>query len=442
MAINEAQEGTGKIGAVADLEEYILDYERPYLYPKQLHAIFDSRRYSLIEASTKAGKTSACIVWFFEQALHGQEGWNYWWIAPVSGQADIAFRRALRAIPHDLRTENQTLKTITLINGAVLWFKSADKPDSLYGEDVYAAVMDEASRTKEDSWFAVRSTLTATRGPIRIIGNVKGRRNWFYQLARKAEKGDDANFGYHKITAIDAIAAHVLEADEVEDARKVLPEAVFKELYLAEPSDDQGNPFGLRAIAACVQPMTTGPVIVHGLDFAKKQDWTVDCGLDQYGRLGKFMRMQIGWEAQYPLIHASIGTTPTLADSTGVGDVVVERLQKKPGARVEGYIFSQQSKQILMEALQIAIHTGEVSFPDAPDGVLPHDHPGHIRRELESFEYVYTRTGVRYEAPEGFHDDCVMALALAAYHRTHVRLPMKISKNIRAKVASMGGRRA
>jgi len=183
-------------------------------------------------------------------------------------------------------------------------------------------------------------------------------------------------------------------------------------------------------------------VIVHGLDFAKKQDWTVDCGLDQYGRLGKFMRMQIGWEAQYPLIHASIGTTPTLADSTGVGDVVVERLQKKPGARVEGYIFSQQSKQILMEALQIAIHTGEVSFPDAPDGVLPHDHPGHIRRELESFEYVYTRTGVRYEAPEGFHDDCVMALALAAYHRTHVRLPMKISKNIRAKVASMGGRRA
>jgi phage FluMu gp28-like protein len=421
------------------IEDYLLEYERPYLYPKQLAAIFDERRYSLIEASTKAGKTAGCIVWIVEQALHGQDGWNYWWIAPVSGQADIAFRRCLRAIAPDLRNENQTLKTITLINGAVIWFKSADKPDSLYGEDVYAGVMDEASRTKETAWHAVRSTLTATRGPIRIIGNVKGRRGWFYQFARKAEKGDDPAAGYHKITAIDAIAAHVLEKDEVEDAKRVLPEAVFKELYLAEPSDDQGNPFGLKAIARCVNPtgLQPGTAVVHGLDFAKKQDWTVDIGLDEHGRVCTFKRMQVGWEVQMPIIQASIGTTPTLADSTGVGDAIVERLQKKPGSKVEGYIFSQGSKQRLMEALQVAIQSGEVQFPDAPDGVLPHDHPGNIRRELELFEYEYTRTGVRYTAPEGFHDDCVMALALAVMHRTHARLPMKISKSVLARVQGM-----
>jgi N-acetylmuramoyl-L-alanine amidase len=32
---------------------------------------------------------------------------------------------------------------------------------------------------------------------------------------------------------------------------------------------------------------------------------------------------------------------------------------------------------------------------------------------LEIFEYQYTATGVRYNAPTGFHDDCVNALALA-----------------------------
>jgi len=384
-------------GAIANIEEYLLEYERPYLYPKQLAAIFDSRRYSFIEASTKAGKTSACIVWIFEQALHGSDGWNYWWIAPISGQADIAFRRALRAIPQELRSENQTLKTITLINGAIIWFKSADKPDSLYGEDVYAAVMDEASRTKEDAWFAVRSTLTATRGPIRIIGNVKGRRSWFYQLARKAERGEDPNFGYHKITAIDAIAAHILDQEEIDDARKVLPEAVFKELYLAEPSDDQGNPFGLKAITKCVQPMAIGAIpVVFGWDFAKSQDWTVGCGLDEYGRLTKFDRLQLGWEATYPRIHALNGLVSALCDATGVGDPIVERLQKKSGSKYEGYVFSQGSKQRLMEGLAVAIQNGEVSFPDAPDGSLPSDHPGHIRRELEQFEFEYTRTGVRY----------------------------------------------
>jgi phage terminase large subunit-like protein len=83
---------------------------------------------------------------------------------------------------------SRTLKTVTLINGAVIWFKSGDKPDSLYGEDVYAAVIDEASRFKEEAYIAIRTTLTYTKGPIRIIGNVRGRKNWFFKMARRAER--------------------------------------------------------------------------------------------------------------------------------------------------------------------------------------------------------------------------------------------------------------
>ena len=48
--------------------------------------------------------------------------------------------------------------------------------------------------------------------------------------------------------------------------------------------------------------------------------------------------------------------------------------------------------------------------PDGTDGAL--DDPILIE-ELESFEYEYTRTGVRYSAPQGCHDDTVCALALA-----------------------------
>src|SRR5260370_1447173 len=98
-------------------------------------------------------------------------------------------------------------------------FRSGDNPDALYGEDVYACVIDEASRFKEDAWFAIRSTLTATRGKIRIIGNVKGKSNWFYHLARRAEEGKHPELGYHKLTAYDAVAAGVLAADEIAEAR-------------------------------------------------------------------------------------------------------------------------------------------------------------------------------------------------------------------------------
>ena len=64
-----------------------------------------------------------------------------------------------------------------------------------------AAVSDEAPRCKDAAWHAVRTTLTATKGPIRIIGNVKGRRNWAYHLARQAEAGAPDMYYYARITA-------------------------------------------------------------------------------------------------------------------------------------------------------------------------------------------------------------------------------------------------
>jgi hypothetical protein len=386
------------------------EFIRPWLYPAQRRAIFDApdingdpARYSFIEASTKAGKTSACIAWLFEQAAKGEDGDNYWWVAPVYAQAKIAFRRMKRGLPRELYSSDQQEMTITLSNGVMIWFKSADNPDNLYGDDVRAAVVDEASRVKEEAWHAVRSVLTATRGPLRCIGNVKGRKNWFYQLARKAEAGE-VNMHYSKLTAWDAVAGGVLSRDEIEDAQKLLPEAVFRELYLAEASDDEGNPFGLKHIKACTIPqMSFKRPRAIGVDLAKKQDWTVAIGLDDDGVQCGFDRWQkVPWGETTNRLVKIIGFTDTHADSTGVGDPIVEELQKRCNFKVTGYGFTPASKQRLMEGLAMAIQSEKVRFIEGP-----------ITAELENFEYEYTRTGVRYTAPEGFHDDCVMALALA-----------------------------
>lgn len=377
------------------------EYQRPWLYPKQLAAIFCPERYGIIEATTKAGKTVGCIIWLTEQALAGKPRQNFWWVAPVYPQAKIAFRRLKAALPQGLYTHNETELTIT-IGGRVIWFKTADNPDSLYGEDVYAAVIDEASRCKEEAWHAVRSTLTATQGPVRIIGNVKGRKNWAYVLARKAEAGEPG-MHYAKMTAPDAVEAGILPAAEVEDARRMLPEAVFRELYMAEPSDDQGNPFGLSAIRACANGLSDLAVVAWGWDLAKSTDWTVGIGLDVNGRVARFVRWQKPWEDTIRDILTITGETPALVDSTGVGDPILERLQKaKPGVFL-GFKFSASSKQQLMEGLAVAIQQQQIHYPA----------DGAIVAELEAFEYVYTRTGVQYSAPQGLHDDCVCALALA-----------------------------
>ncbi len=402
-----------------------LEYQQPKFYPKQRDALFDPHRISIIEASSKAGKTSGCVAWIFEQALAGKKGHNYWWIAPILRQANVAFNRMRNAIPPHLYTVHLGNHTIELINGSIIWFLGADNPDSLFGEDVYAAVIDEASRMKEDAWYALYSTLIATGGPIRIIGNVKGRKNWFYNLARKAEAGSDPEFGYHKLIAYDAVEAGIFPESTVDAARQTLSDAVFRELFLAEPSDDQSNPFGYADIRACIRPLTTGKPEVWGWDLAKSKDWTVGIGLDAQGCLCRFERWQSPWEATNIRIKGLTGRTRALVDSTGVGDPVVERLQTDPGSKYEGYHFSSSSKQKLMEGLAVAIQSHTISFPE-----------GQITNELEAFEYEYTRTGVRYSSGEASeHDDCVMALALANHHRLRSKpaIHKLITKDILAK---------
>jgi hypothetical protein len=383
-----------------------LDYQRPFLYPKQEAAIFCPERFGIIEASTKSGKTVGSIAWLVEEALHGKPGYNYWWGAPVFPQADIAYRRIKQFLTPDSFVAYATPQPRIELTGVgtTIWIKSADNPDSLYGEDVYAGVGDEITRWKEDSWHAFRSTLTATKGKCRLIGNVKDRRNFAYKLARQAQKGDLPGWHYAKITWHDAVAAGVLDPDDIEDARRTLPETVFRALYEAEADDDGGNPFGLSHIEACIVPeLSSHPVAAWGVDLAKKQDYLVLIGLDSNGNVAAFHRWRgVPWRDSIRRIHRIVGEDiPALVDSTGVGDPVLEELQHEHG-NFFGFHFTLVGKQKLMEGLAVSIQGREIRFPDGP-----------IRQELDSFQYQLTRTATRYSAPEGENDDCVCSLALA-----------------------------
>lgn len=388
--------------------------ELPPLAPYQREHIFTEKRYSVIEATTKVGKTVGCMLWLLEGAWNRKA--EYWWVAPIFPQTEIAFKRLCGLLKDaDPRRrswkENQSKIFITLANGAVLHFKSGDRPDGLYGEDVARAVIDESSRCKPEVWHAIRSTLTATRGRCRIIGNVRGRRNWSYELARKAEQGVmGPDWHYAKLTWRDAVAAGILQQEEIDGARKELPDAVFRELYEAEASDDQGNPFGLEAIRACAAPeYEHGVPVVYGVDLARKQDYTWVVGLDAAGNVAVDEHWQSDWPVTINRIAGLVGRTRTLADSTGLGDVVVQMLQRRL-PNVEGVLFSTPQKQSMMEGLAVTIQNRAVRFRAGSE----------LHKQLEVFEYVYTRTGARYSAPEGFHDDGVCSLALAVEGRRRV----------------------
>lgn len=391
-----------------------IEWHRPYMYPKQEAAIFTPSRFSVTEASTKSGKSHACATWITElwmaPEMEDPPPWystdgdrNFWWIAPVLAQSKMMMRRIRRGLPTGLFEENKQDLTLTNVhNGNILWFKGGDNPDLLYGEDVSGAVIDEASRCRETVWHAVRSTLTATRGPARIIGNVKGRKNWAYRLARSAQAGRK-NWEYHKITAYDAIQAGVLTEEDIEEARISLPKDVFRELYMAEATEDGANPFGMREIAACCQEREPGEVVAWGWDLGRKIDWTVGIGLDESGYVSRFYRFKRDWPDTIRFIkHVTGDSIVACIDATGLGDPVVQIIQQTHNNFVP-FLFNARSRQELLQSLAMAISNALTSWPMI-DSLIT---------ELQSFEFEHTKLGVRYAVPEGLHDDTVMALALA-----------------------------
>ncbi len=238
---------------------------RPTSY--QIDAFFCEHRYGLAEANTKAGKTVGAIIWQATQVLNDRLGQEHWWVAPIYRQTDIAYRRVKKMLPQEIYRANNGNHTLTFANGARWVFLSGEKPDNLFGEDVASAVIDEGSRVREESWHAIRTTVTATKGPIRIIGNVKGRLNWFYKLCREGEKGAP-NVHFTHIAWEDAVEAGILDLDEIEDARRRLPPSVFRELYEAIAADDEGRvykDFGPDNIAPDITDV--GGTIHIGMDF-------------------------------------------------------------------------------------------------------------------------------------------------------------------------------
>lgn len=381
--------------------------ERPKLTQYQKDILYASERFTVTTAATKVGKTFSHLWWLFEEATkfdqkHSESSkvGHFWWVAPVYPQAKIAFERLKRVVKQCEYRINETELFVELDGGTRIWFKSADKPDNLYGEDVYAVVFDEFTRAKEAAWFALRSTLTATKGKCKFIGNAKGKKNWGAKLAAKARSGE-SNYRFFKVTAYDAVDAGILDIEEIEQAKRDLPKHAFDELYLAEENEDQANPFGITFIESCVKELSVNPAVCFGIDLAKSVDWTVVVGLDDDGKICVFERWQSDWGQTKRRIIQMVGHNPAFIDSTGVGDPIVEDIQKEC-PRVEGFHFTSQSKQMIMEGLASDIQKNEAT-------VLG----GVMQDELESFEYIYTRTGVKYSAPDGLHDDTVCGLALA-----------------------------
>lgn len=370
-----------------------MQIQLPKPHENQVKILEDKSRFRVVMCGRRFGKSELSQIEIIQNALFGK---NVAYITPTYKLAKTFFDKLSKAVPFE---SNRSDLFIKFPNEGSVEFFTGERLDNLRGRKFHLAVVDEASFIPdlEDGWLnSIRPTLTDYKGKALFLSTPKGR-NYFYSLFLKDGEPDWRSF---KFTTYDN---PYLDKSEIDDARVQLPNIVFEQEYLANPSENAANPFGSAYIRQCSFPISTEPPVCFGIDLAKSVDWTVITGLDKNGSVCFFDRFQKDWRQTKQVIN-SLPRVPILMDSTGVGDPIFEDLQRD-GLNVNGFKFSSTSKQQLMEGLSAAIQQRRITFPE-----------GTITNELEVFEYQYTATGVRYSAPQGFHDDCVMSLALAWKH--------------------------
>jgi len=378
-------------------------------HPGQQDVLESDARFRIVGCGRRWGKTEMCA----HEALRrlGEPDTLVWWVAPTYDIADLGFNAVEDVVPDPLmdgEPKKTKPKEIRLTNGSLISFRSTDREDSLRGEGVDFLIIDEAAMVPDRAWQKeLRPTLSDTLGEMIAISTPKGR-NWFFKWFERGNSSDDPDVDSWQSSTYEN---PFVPDEEVNAARRELPQHVFEQEYLAEFKDESGGVF--RDLDERVFTLDrdledvegTGPY-AHGWDLARHQDYLVGIVLDAHGDVVHFERTQ---NESWPQIQRRI--EKAAAEYDGIVAIDASRDNKivgdlhDAGLAIEPVKFSPKRKRELIENLITRVEAGELSAPEIPQ----------LRHELSVFEYDVTPSGtVRYDAPEGFHDDSVDALALAA----------------------------
>lgn len=373
-------------------------------------------RFRVVACGRRFGKTLMAVFEILSFALSHKDA-NCAWVAPWYRQAKIVYRLIRKIFAKTgnsiiVRKSDSELR-FEFKNGSVIQFFSAENYDSMRGDGYHFVVIDEAADALKDPkmWTdAIRPALSDTGGIALIIGTPKGR-NLFFQLFNR---GDDPEYPDWESFHASTHQNPYIPKAEIETAKKELPEDTYRQEYDAEFLEESAGVF--RRIEAILEGKLNPdyePELWHsyilGWDHAKYQDYSVLTLMDTRTRKvvwwDRFNQMDHTKQVDRVVAVAKKFNAFVLMDSTGAGDVVLELL-RSAYSNCDGYIFTNASKKILIETLQLGIQDKAFTMPDIPVVV----------NELRQFEYkISPSRNVIYSAPDGAHDDCVISLALVWY---------------------------
>lgn len=201
------------------------------LLPWQQTVFKDTARFKTIVAGRRCGKSRLSAVSLLVEGLKCPKGSAVMYVAPTQGQARQIIWDLLMDLGREvIASSHVNNMDITLINGAKIYVRGSDRPDTLRGVSLTYLVLDEVADIKQETWEKVlRAALSDKRGRALFIGTPKGR-NWFYDIYQLGLSETDEEWKSWHFTTKDN---PLIDPKEIENAKKTLSSFAFKQEYEA-----------------------------------------------------------------------------------------------------------------------------------------------------------------------------------------------------------------
>ena len=387
-------------------------------HEKQRLILDSTSRDKTIVAGRRLGKSEICAYIAILELL--QPGKHIWIVAPTYELAskvfDYVVRFYVKLFPSQAASISyRPFPKIKTPQGSWIECKSTENPTGLLGEELDLVIVDEAARIQRRIWETYIFPTTTTRQGKSIFISTPFGKNWFHE---QWVKGKETGGSFRFISTDNPYwhTTHLKECTpeyctEWERTKSKLPENVFKQEMMAEFLDDAAAVFrGIKDIfGPCLSDVNEARRYVMGVDLAKYRDFTVLTVIDTVTHnvvyWDRFKDLSYVLQKVRIIEVAKRYHARIIIDSTGVGDPISEDIARE-GIIVDDFKFSNKSKMQLVEKLSVFIEQKSITIPD--NDVLI--------SELECFGYEISEAGnVKYGAPQGLHDDCVMSLGLAVW---------------------------
>lgn len=305
------------------------------------------------------------------------------------------------------------------ICGHKLDMRSADRPELIEGFAYKFIMLNEAGiiLRKEYLYYNTILPMTLDFNPDFYIGGTPKGKGLFHQLAVLADNPRKTDQEFFRFTSFDN---PYLTPKDVKELTNEIPKSIQEQEVYARFLEDQSTVFRNLVKCATEKPHDpeSGKTYYMGADLARLQDYTVIVVMDSDGNQVYMDRFnEIDWKLQEERIKFQANRynkAQVWLDVSGVGDPIYEALVSMR-VNVQPYKFTNESKKQLIQMLMMSLEQEKIRIfgNEESNGKIQFD-------EMVIFEYEMTSSGlIRYQAPEGFHDDCVIGLALANWGVQH-----------------------